>query len=184
MRAVIAQVLRRSMPPIAQRVESSREYSVGRRGNASGRAGGRRRLTHRSVPTIIRVVFRQLRAAIVGLSLVPCLTFSAALPQEHRHDAGPDHAYATVHQHFESHDHDGAELSPVDGRVTWLDRVALQGAVFRSFAPVPLAVEYVADLDIPRRWIAVEAIDGAPPHGPPRPALSLRGPPALPSCVI
>jgi hypothetical protein len=130
-------------------------------------------------------VFRQLRAAFVGLSLVPCLAFSAALPQEHRHDAGAHDKHATVHQHVESHDHDSADLSPADGRVTWLDRVAVQETVFRSFAPVTLAVEDVADLDsTPNRWIAVEAIDGAPPHGPHRPALSLRGPPALPSCVI
>jgi hypothetical protein len=129
-------------------------------------------------------VFRQLRAAMVGLSLVPFLAVSAALPQEHRHDAGPHHAHAAAHHHFESHDHDGAELSPAEGRVTWLDRVALQRAMFGSFAPVLLAVAYVVNLDIPRRWIAVEAIEGAPPHGPPRRAPSLRGPPAIPSCVI
>jgi hypothetical protein len=130
-------------------------------------------------------VLRQLRTAIVSLTLVPCLAFSAALPQAHRHDAGPHHPHATVHQHFEAHDdHDGAELSPADGRVTWLDRVALQGEVCRSFAPVPLAVAYVVDLDTASDWIAIEAIDGAPPHGPPRPALSLRGPPALPSLAV
>ena len=143
------------------------------------------RLTARSAPSIIGFVLRQLRTAIIGISLVPCLAFSAALPQAHRHDAGPHHPHATVHQHFEAHhDHDGAELSPADGRVTWLDRVALQGEVWPSFAPVPLAVAFVVALDTRSRWIAVEAIDGAPPHGPPRPGLSLRGPPTLPSCVI
>jgi hypothetical protein len=127
----------------------------------------------------------QFRAAFVGLSLVPCLAFSTALPQEHRHDPDAHHPHATVHQHFASHDHDGAELSPnEEGHVTWFSRVAAHRAPPPSFAPLPLVVAYLEDLPVPSRWVAVEAIDTAPPHGPPRRSHSLRGPPALPAFVI
>jgi hypothetical protein len=47
---------------------------------------------------------------------VPCLTLSGTLPQEHRHDAEPHQAHATLHQHVETHDHDSAELSPTEPR--------------------------------------------------------------------
>jgi hypothetical protein len=130
-------------------------------------------------------VVRQLRAAMVGVSLVPCLAFSAALPQEHRHDADAHHAHATVHQHFASHDHDGAEFSPDDqGHVTWFDRVAAHRVSLPWFVPVPVVVRYLEGLSVPTRWVAVEALNAAPPHGPPRRSLSLRAPPALPSLAI
>jgi hypothetical protein len=130
-------------------------------------------------------VLRELRAAVVGLSLVPCLAFSPALPQEHRHDADAHHPHATVHQHFASHHHDGAEFSPDDeGHVTWFDRVAAQRAPLPSYVPVPPVVAYLEDLAVPSRWVAVEAVDTAPPHGPPRRGLSLRGPPAFSTFTI
>jgi len=130
-------------------------------------------------------VLRQLRAAVVGLSLMPCLAFSPALPQEHRHDADAHHPHATVHQHLAPHDHDGAEFSPDDeGHVTWFDRVAAQQAPLPSFVPVPPVVAYLEDLAVPRRWVAVEGVDTAPPHGPPRGSHSLRGPPAFPTFTI
>ena len=129
-------------------------------------------------------VLRQLRAAVVSLSLVPCLAFSASLPQEHRHDADAHHPHATVHQHFASHDHDGAEFSDDEGQVTWLDRVAAHRAPLPFFVPGPPVVAYLEDLVVPSRWVAVEAVDTAPPHGPPRRSHSLRGPPAFPSPAI
>jgi hypothetical protein len=130
-------------------------------------------------------VLRQLRAAIVGLSLAACLAFSAALPQAHRHDADAHHQHATVHQHFASHDHDGAELSPDDdGPVTWFERVAVHRAATSSFAPLAVVAAYLENLPVgPSRWVAVEILDTAPPHGPPRRSLSLRAPPALPSAL-
>lgn len=142
-------------------------------------------MTGDSPATIITIVLRPLRAAFVGLSLVPCLAFSAALPQAHRHDADAHHPRATVHQHFTSHDHDGAELSLDDeGAVTWFERVAVHRAAVPSFVPTAVVVAYLEDLTVPSRWVAVEAIDTAPPHGPPRRSLSLRAPPALPSFAL
>jgi len=130
-------------------------------------------------------VFRQLRVAIVGLSLVPCLAFSAVLPQEHRHETDAHHSHATVHQHFASHDADGAEFSPGGpGHVTWFDRVAAHRAPLPSCVPVRLVVAYLEDVPLPSRWVAVEALDTAPPHGPPRRSQSLRAPPATPSLAI
>jgi hypothetical protein len=123
-------------------------------------------------------VLRQLRAAVIGLSLVPCVAFAPALPQEHRHDADAHHPHPTVHQHFASHDHDGAEVSPDDqGRVTWFDRVATHRAPMPSFVPALLVIACLDDVAVLSRWVAVEALDTAPPHGPPRPSYSLRGPP-------
>jgi hypothetical protein len=129
-------------------------------------------------------VFVRLRAAIVGLSLVPCIALSSALPTEHWHHAGAHHAHATIHQHVDASDHDVAEWSPIEAGVVWMDRVAVQGTGFRLFAPLSLPVARTVSLANPIRWIAVETIDAAPTHGPPGPVLSLRGPPALPSFVI
>lgn len=136
-------------------------------------------LTNRWGATHNPTVLRQLRVAIVGLSLAPCVAFSAALPQEHRHEADAHHPRATVHQHFASHDHDGTEVSPGDdGHITWLDRVAAHRTPLPPFAPVRLVVAYLEDFSLPSRWVAVEVLDTAPPHGPPRRSLSLRAPPA------
>jgi hypothetical protein len=141
-------------------------------------------LTHASAPTIIKPVFERLRAAIVGLSLVPCIALSSGLPTEHWHHAGAHHAHATIHQHADALDHDGAEWSPSEAGVVWMDQVAVQGTGFRSFAPVSLPAARTVIPASPIRWVAVEVIDAAPTHGPPGPVLSLRGPPALPSFVI
>jgi hypothetical protein len=129
-------------------------------------------------------VFERLRAAIVGLSLVPGLALSSALPTEHWHQAGPHHAHSTIHSHIDALDHDGAEVSPTEGLVTWADRVAVQGTGFRSFAPMVLPAAFALDPDRPTRWIAVEAVDAAPAHGPPRADLALRGPPERPAFCI
>jgi hypothetical protein len=53
-----------------------------------------------------------------------------------------------------------------------------------SFVPIALVVAHLDELPIPNRWVAVEALDTAPPHGPPRQSLSLRAPPALPSSAL
>ena len=142
------------------------------------------RLTHGLAPTIITAVFERLRAAIVGLSLVPCMALSSALPPEHWHHAGAHHAHAAIHQHPDTVDHDGAEWSPTESGVVWMDRVAVQGTGFRFWAPASLPVARTVSPANPIRWIALETIDAAPTHGPPGPVLSLRGPPALPSFVI
>jgi hypothetical protein len=129
-------------------------------------------------------VLRHVRVAVVGLGLLPCFVFSAALPPEHRHDADARHPHATVHQHFASHDHHGTDLAPDDhGHVTWFDRVATQTSL-QSFRPVPLVVAHLEDLAVPSRWVAVEALDTAPPHGPPRRIHLVRGPPAFPTFTI
>jgi hypothetical protein len=141
-------------------------------------------LTHASAPTIIKPVFERLRAAIVGLSLVPCIALSSGLPTEHWHHAGPHHAHAAIHQHIDTLDHDAAEWSPTEAGVVWMDGAAVQGTAFRLFAPVSLPAARTVSPATPIRWIAVEAIDAAPTHGPPGPVLSLRGPPARPSSVI
>jgi hypothetical protein len=128
-------------------------------------------------------VFQRLRAAIVGLTLVPCIGLSPALPTEHWHHAGPHHAHATLHQHGDALDHDRAELSPGDAGVVWVDRIAVQRPAFRGDAPAALTVRRALDTSFPTQWIAVDGIETAPPHGPPRPIHFLRGPPEHPALV-
>jgi hypothetical protein len=129
-------------------------------------------------------VLERLRAAIVGLSLVPGMALSSAMPMEHWHEAGPHHAHSTIHPYIDVHDHDGAEVSPTEGRVTWAEQVAVQGTGFRCFAPMLVPAALALDPDRPTRWIAIEAVDAAPAHGPPRPGLSLRGPPQHPAFFV
>jgi hypothetical protein len=135
-------------------------------------------------PTIITTVFERLRVAVVGLSLVPCLALSSALPTEHWHYGGAHHAHTTFHGHVDADDHDGAEWSPTEAGVVWTDRVALQEPGFRSAATALLAPARPLSPLTRIRWIAVRGIDAAPAHGPPGPILSLRGPPQPPPFVI
>jgi hypothetical protein len=135
-------------------------------------------------PTIINTVFERLRVAVVGLSLVPCLALSSALPTEHWHHEGAHHAHTTFHGHVDADDHDGAEWSPTEAGVVWTDRVARQEPGFRSAAAALLATGRPVSPLAPIRWIAIQGIDAAPAHGPPGRVLSLRGPPCTPLFVI
>jgi hypothetical protein len=36
-----------------------------------------------------------------------------------------------------------------------------------AFAPTLLAIAHLDDWRVPNRWVAIEAIETAPPHGPP-----------------
>jgi hypothetical protein len=142
-------------------------------------------LTNDSAATIITFVLRRVRVAIVGVLLAPGLGFSAALPLEHRHDADAHHPHAQVHQHFAPHDHDGAECSPDgDAHVTWFHHAVAQPAPTTLYVPALLVLSALDDLPVFGYWVAVEALDSAPSHGPPRQTLSLRAPPAPPSLAI
>jgi hypothetical protein len=141
-------------------------------------------LTRAPAPTIINEVLERLRAAIVGLSLVPGIALSAALPMEHWHEAGEHHAHATIHTHIDAQGRDGAEVSPTEGRVTWADHVAVQEIGFRFVTPALLPSASAVDLDRPTHWVALESADSAPSHGPPRPDRSLRGPPERPAFFV
>ena len=134
-----------------------------------------------------RVRFALLRA-VIALALAPCLVLGPVMPQEHVHDADESHPHVVAHSHVSFHqhedahhaatvDHDRPEMGTDDDRVVWVNGASL----------TPRAFHFVAD------WAAVEArstaatsvaaatrqpdIDSSPPHGPPRPSFSLRGPP-------
>jgi len=141
-------------------------------------------LTREVAPTIITSVLERLRATIVGLSLVPCVGLSSALPTEHWHHEGAHHAHATLHGHVDADDHDGAEWSPTDAGVVWTDRLALQERGFQFVATVLIVPGRPVTPLTPIRWIAIRGIDDAPAHGPPGPVFSLRGPPKTPLVVI
>ena len=115
------------------------------------------------------------------LALTPWLVLSSVVAPEHVHEADAHHSNAVAHRHFAPHDHDDSEFSHGEGRVLWLDDVALQQSTCRfAVTPGVLPPAFEA-LSNPASWIVVSTLDGAPPHGPPRAIASLRGPPYLPA---
>jgi len=126
-----------------------------------------------------------VRRVIVSLILVPYVALSATLAPEHVHESDADHPHSTVHRHFEphhseSHDHDHAQLADDDGHVVWLDTVTVQQATsLRFLSPQDIPQAIFALIPLTSGWTATFNYDTAPPHGPPRASLSLRGPPCL-----
>lgn len=118
------------------------------------------------------------RSAAV-LVLAPCVVFSPVVPAEHLHEGDARHPNAVVHRHFESHDHDGAEISHDEGRVIWLGDAAVQPATIEFAAPVAVLQTTFKTIPEAGRVVATSLDEAAPPHGPPRPCPSLRGPPHL-----
>jgi hypothetical protein len=118
----------------------------------------------------------------VTLVLAPWLALSATLAPEHVHETDADHPHGIAHRHFAAHhvaplDQYSAEIDHADGHIVWLDDVGAFQAPYQL--PVP-------DVTPPDRfelapalegWIATPVNDTAPPHGPPRFAHPLRGPP-------
>src|ERR1700730_6192189 len=92
--------------------------------------------------------------AAVALVAVPCLVFSSVAPPEHVHEADAHHPHSIVHRHFESHDHDGTEISHHDGRVIWLDNAALQIATCEFAIPQATPAANFEMLPEPTRWLA------------------------------
>ena len=125
-------------------------------------------------------MFSPWRAA-VALLVGPCLALSSVAPPEHVHEADAHHPHSIVHRHFEEHDHDhdGAEISHNDAHVIWLDEAALQIATCEFATPPAVPAANFEMLPEATRWVAKSLYDAAPPHGPPRRATSLRGPPSL-----
>jgi hypothetical protein len=130
------------------------------------------------------------------LMLVPCFAFSSVIaPPEHVHEADADHPHAIDHRHFKAHhheegDHDhgfdrddshpGPEISHREGRVIWLDDASVQPGT-HAFPVLDIILTACFEaISESARWVAASSYNAAPPHGPPRPCLSLRGPPLLP----
>jgi len=111
--------------------------------------------------------------------LAPCVVFLPVVPPEHVHEADLDHPNAVAHRHFESHDHDGAEIEDHEGRVIWLDDAAIQPATIALAIPPAILPTNSEAVPAAGRCVATSLDEAAPPHGPPRSCLSLRGPPHL-----
>src|SRR5262245_37077415 len=116
---------------------------------------------------------------VLGFAL--CVAGAPLVPPVHIHEADARHDHATVHRHVEAHQPHGAELTDDDGRIVWLDDVGIQPAAFAVALPTAsqsIAFEFLPDIS----WSKATSLDdAAPPHGPPRCALALRGPPCLSS---
>jgi hypothetical protein len=119
------------------------------------------------------------RRSAIACLLAPCITLSPVVLPEHLHEADSDHPHAVVHRHFESHDHDGAEIAEDEGRVVWLGAPAIQPAAPELTAPPAVPPNSVEAVPPAGRAVATSLDEAAPPHGPPRSDLALRGPPSL-----
>jgi hypothetical protein len=141
--------------------------------------------------------------SLLVFALAPCFVFSSVIaPPEHVHEGDARHAHAFGHRHFEAHheddgedddhhadrdqghadhhEYDGVEIEHGEGRVIWLDDAAVQPVTHAiPVLDVILATCFEAVTESPR-WVAASPYDAAPPHGPPRPVASLRGPPLPP----
>jgi hypothetical protein len=120
-----------------------------------------------------------LRRSAIVCVLAPCVVLSPVVLPEHLHEADPEHPHVVVHRHFESHDHDGAEISEREGRVVWLTAAAIQPATGQLTAPPAVRPSGFNSVPPTGRAVATTLDEAAPPHGPPRSGLSLRGPPSL-----
>jgi hypothetical protein len=129
-----------------------------------------------------------LGRAVTAIALTPCLVLGPVMPQQHVHEPDETHAQAVAHSHLDFHqqpgghlastaDHDAPEISADDERVVW---VASAGVNQRAFHLVPNWTVVEKPLAVtPNEASATRQpdIDSSPPHGPPRPSFSLRGPP-------
>lgn len=122
---------------------------------------------------------RSFWRSAVACALAPCVVLLPVVPREHVHEADRDHPNAVAHRHFESHDHDGAEIEDDEGRVIWLDDAAIQPAAIELTIPLAALPTSFEGVTQPGRCVPTSLDEAAPPHGPPRPCLSLRGPPRL-----
>ena len=122
--------------------------------------------------------------AVVGLILAPYLALSAMVAPEHVHEPDADHPHSAIHRHQQphtvgSHDDDHGQLADDDEHVVWLDSVALHEPGYQLPVQALLPFERFELVAALVEWMAPPDYNAAPPHGPPRPALSLRAPPSL-----
>ena len=129
-----------------------------------------------------------LRRALVALALAPCLVLVPVMPQQHVHDADEAHAHAVAHSHVDFHqhadghrpsaaDHAAPEVSADDERAVWVTSTSLNQRAFQLSPTWALLDEsFAGTLKAPSTTRQPD-IDSSPPHGPPRPSFSLRGPP-------
>ena len=113
------------------------------------------------------------------LVLAPWLVLSSVVAPEHVHQADAHHSNPIAHRHFAPHDHDGSEVSHGEGRVLWLADLAVQQGTYQFAVTLGVVPTCYDALPNPTSWIVASTLDTAPPHGPPRTATSLRGPPSL-----
>jgi hypothetical protein len=122
------------------------------------------------------------RTALV-VALLPWVAFSLVIPPAHVHEIDAHHSHVVTHRHFEAHHEEGAEFEEGAGHVVWMDNAVDVALAYQLHVPPALAVDVFESVPTTGFW-SVTAIDAAaPPHGPPRHVLSVRGPPHLPHLI-
>ena len=123
---------------------------------------------------------RRVWRSVTAFAIAACLTAPSALAPEHVHEADATHPQALVHRHLAAHDHhDDSEISHDDDHVVWLEDVSLRPATYTVAPDLATVSVYATAFRDLTSWIATASYDTAPPHGPPRAALALRGPPSF-----
>ena len=129
-------------------------------------------------------VARRLLRPVAGAVIAPFWVFASAFAPPHAHESGTDHSRAVIHNHFESHHlswhhTDGAAIEPCGEHVIWLDNAIAYAVAYHVYSPAAVVVGHFEPAPLSYSWSVIAFDEGAPPHGPPRRAASLRGPPIL-----
>jgi len=131
-------------------------------------------------------VTRRVGRTAAGLVVVPFLALASTLAPTHAHESCSPHSHTLIHSHFEphepgaTHDHDGAEFEQGAGHVVWLDTAIYYALPYQLDPPPALVAAVFEPVPITNFWSITAVDDAAPLHGPPRRALSVRGPPYPP----
>ena len=112
------------------------------------------------------------------------------MPQEHVHDANNTHPHVVAHSHVDFHqhddahhlatsDHDSTEIGADDDGVVWVSSASLTPRAFHLVPTWAVVNDLAAARPAAASTLRQPDIDWSPPHGPPRPSFSLRGPPLV-----
>src|SRR6185295_3350612 len=92
------------------------------------------------------------RAVLHVLTAVALLCSMVGAP-EHVHEADAAHHTSVTHRHMESHEHDAASVGDDDGRIVWLDAVAVHQATLQLNPPATVSASRVGIIPDGARWV-------------------------------
>jgi hypothetical protein len=131
-----------------------------------------------------RITARLLLAPVLALGwgLAPAHVHQAAAHDDDHHDEAVAHRHLAPHER-DHEDHDAAEVAESsDAGVVWLDETPVPLMAYQLRVPPAAPAAVVEPVYEKPFWHPGSQYDAAPAHGPPRSAVTFRGPPLLPTC--